>query len=130
MTSTNSSSRGLRSSSDQLRCPTRAAYSRRVTNGDERGPRYPRVMRRWKNAPHPVTTRDQWIFQAEAAERLNVSVFRIGRAIACENLDPADSPAGEAGVTVASVDRELRWRANATWVAKVRRGIRSSVRWL
>ena len=101
-----------------------------VTNGDERDPRYPRVMRRWKNAPQPVTTEDEWISQAEAAERLNVSVFRVGWAIACENLAPADTPAGEAGVTLASVDRELRWRANATWAAKVRRGIRSSVRWL
>lgn len=115
----------------QVRCPTHAAYSRRVTNGDERGPRYPRVMRHWKSARQPVvTTPDEWISQAEAAERLNVSVFRVGWAIACENLDPADSPAGEAGVTVASVDRELRWRANATWAAKVRRGIRSSARWL
>ena len=68
--------------------------------------------------------------QMDAAERLNVNILRVGWAIACENLDPADSPTGEAGVTVASVDREIRWRANATWLARVRRGIRSTLRWL
>lgn len=102
---------------------------RLVLNSDEPGPRYSRVMRGWKNATQPVT-QDQWMSQAKAAERLNVNIFRVGWAIACENLDPADGPSGEAGVTVASVDREIQWRANATWVAKVRRGIRSTVSWL
>src|SRR3954451_8409423 len=102
---------------------------RLVLNSDEPGPRYPRVMRGWKNAPQPVTE-DQWMSQAEAAERLNVNIFRVGWALACGNLDPADSPVGEAGVTAASVDREIQWRANATSAARVRRGVRSTVRWL
>jgi hypothetical protein len=85
-------------------------------------------MQLWSNSPQPVS-QDQWMSQVEAAERLNVNIFRVGWAIACENLDPADSPEGEAGVTVASVDREVEWRANATWTARVRRAIRSTVRW-
>jgi hypothetical protein len=83
-------------------------------------------MQGWNNAPQFVT-RDQWMSQLQAAERLNVNIFRVGWAIACENLDAADSPAGEAGVTAASVDRELQRRANATWVARVRRVISNTV---
>jgi hypothetical protein len=86
-------------------------------------------MRGWKNAPR-VVSQDQWVSQAEAAERLHVHIFRIGWAIACETLDAAENPAGEAGVTVASVDREMQWRTNASWTAKVRRGIRNAIRWL
>lgn len=70
-------------------------------------------MRGWRKAPQPVT-QDQWMSQAEAAKRWHVSVLRVGWAIACEILDIAESPVGEAGVTTASVERELRWRANAT----------------
>lgn len=99
-----------------------------VTSGDRRTPRYPRVTKAWTNAPEPVT-QDQWMSQAEAAARLNVSVFRVGWAIANGNLVPADSPAGEAGVTVESVDDEIRWRANATWAAKLSRRIRRTLRW-
>ena len=98
-------------------------------SGDEARRGYPGVMRGWSNAPQTVP-QDQWMSQADAAQRLNVNIFRIGWALACENLDPAESPSGGAGVTVASVDRELHWRANATWGARLRRGIRSTVRWL
>lgn len=101
---------------------------RQVKDGDERGPRYHRVMRGWKNSPQ-VAAQDQWLSQAEAAQRLNVGVLRISWAIACENLDPANNPAGEAGVTLTSVDREIQWRANATWGARFRRALRSTVRW-
>ena len=113
----------------QSRLATRMARTvPQVTNGGNRGPRYPPVMRGWKNSPQPVA-QNEWISQLDAAQRLNVNVFRVGWALTCEILDPADSPTGEAGVTLASVDREILWRANATWGQRVRRGIRSTVRW-
>jgi len=86
-------------------------------------------MRLWRNSPAPVAAGD-FLSQYDAAKILGVSVLRVGWLIACENLDPADGPSGEAGVTVASVECEARWRANATVGQRLRRGIGSSLRWL
>jgi hypothetical protein len=100
-----------------------------VSTDRERPPRYPRVMRLWQNSPAPVTSGD-FLSQHDAAKVLGVSVLRVGWLIACAHLDPADGPSGEAGVTVASVEREALWRTNATLGERLRRGIGSALRWL
>jgi hypothetical protein len=66
--------------------------------------------------------RDDWISQFDAADRLHVSMPRIGLLVASGVLQAAHDPDGRAGVTARSVDTEAAWRESAgalrrTWRA-------------
>jgi hypothetical protein len=71
----------------------------------------------WRRAVATVDD-SEWTNQLEAAERLSVSVNRVGMLIAGGVLQPAENPSGQAGVTRASVERELEWRRVAGLPAK------------
>lgn len=79
-------------------------------------------MRNWPRPPAPVAD-DECVSQNEAAEQLDVSMLRLGLRIAKGHLDPCENESGVAGVTVASVAREVEWRAHATFVDKARRSL-------
>ncbi|MFE3329908.1 DNA-binding protein [Streptomyces sp. NPDC059176] len=70
---------------------------------------------------------DAWLSQPEAARQLGIAVFRIGVLIACGHLSPAENPAGNAGVTITSVQAEKTWRNNATIHAKALRLLKDTI---
>jgi hypothetical protein len=70
-----------------------------------------------------------WMSQPEAARRLGVTLIRVGMLIANRRLIPAENPAGQAGVTTASVQAEETWRANATKRAKLARLAKDTINW-
>jgi hypothetical protein len=72
---------------------------------------------------------DAWSSQPEAARRLGVTLIRVGMLIANRRLIPAENPAGQAGVTTASVQAEETWRANATKRAKLARLLKDTINW-
>ncbi|MFE3637765.1 DNA-binding protein [Streptomyces cellostaticus] len=85
-------------------------------------------QRRCSNLLRAVRVEDDaWLSQPEAARQLGVAVCRIGVLIACGHLSPAENPAGNAGVTVISVQAEKRWRDNATIPAKALRLLKDTI---
>jgi hypothetical protein len=72
---------------------------------------------------------DAWMSQPEAARHLGVTLIRVGMLIANRRLIPAENPAGQAGVTTASVQAEETWRANATKRAKLTRLLKDTINW-
>ncbi|KQX69504.1 hypothetical protein ASD48_40520 [Streptomyces sp. Root1310] len=72
---------------------------------------------------------DAWMSQPEAARHLGVTLIRVGMLIANRRLTPAENPAGQAGVTTASVQAEKTWRANATQRAKLTRLLKDTINW-
>jgi hypothetical protein len=75
-----------------------------------------------------VSTDDEgWVSQFDGAEQLGVSLFRIGLLIASGVLEPAHNPAGQAGVTAASIEHELRWRQTAGLVARAMRAVKEAL---
>ena len=72
---------------------------------------------------------DAWMSQPEAACHLGVTLIRVGMLIANRRLMPAENPAGQAGVTTASVQAEETWRANATKRAKLARLLKDTINW-
>ncbi|MCX4853762.1 DNA-binding protein [Streptomyces canus] len=70
-----------------------------------------------------------WMSQPEAARRLGVTLIRVGMLIANRCLIPAENPAGQAGVTTASVQAEETWRVNATRRAKLARLLKDTINW-
>ena len=95
---------------------------------DSCGRRYPRIMGAWSNAPVEVEAND-WVSQPDAAEALRVPLLLLGWIIACEHLTPANGPDGEAGVTRASLDREIAWRNEASIGRRLGRWVKNIVRW-
>ncbi|MET8787558.1 MULTISPECIES: DNA-binding protein [unclassified Streptomyces] len=73
---------------------------------------------------------EAWMSQPEAARHLGVTLIRVGTLIANRRLIPAENPAGQAGVTTASVQAEETWRANATKRAKLARLVKDTINWL
>ncbi|MCX4583773.1 hypothetical protein [Streptomyces sp. NBC_01481] len=55
-----------------------------------------------------------WMSQPEAAHQLGVTLARLGMLIADGHPDTGAEPGRQAGVTIASVQAEETWRANAT----------------
>lgn len=97
----------------------------------------PEPLRNWVNAAEPNGVEDarcprfvdddgvmrgrvaqvsdvDWVSQFDAAERLDLSMWAIGQFIATGRLTPEENPAGQAGVTRASIDAEASWRRSAT----------------
>ncbi|WP_121709075.1 DNA-binding protein [Streptomyces sp. E5N91] len=72
---------------------------------------------------------DAWMSQPEAARRLGVTLIRVGMLLANRRLIPAENPAGQAGVTIASVQAEETWRANAKKWAKLARLLKDTINW-
>ncbi|MFJ6076268.1 DNA-binding protein [Streptomyces sp. NPDC093065] len=72
---------------------------------------------------------DAWMSQPEAARHLGVTLIRVGMLLANRRLIPAENPAGQAGVTVASVQAEETWRANAKGRAKFARLLKDTINW-
>ena len=72
---------------------------------------------------------DAWMSQPEAARHLGVTLIRVGMLIANRRLIPAENPAGQAGVTTASVQAEETWQANATKRAKLARFLKDTINW-
>lgn len=72
---------------------------------------------------------DAWMSQPEAARHLGIALARVGMLIANGHLTPAESPAGRAGVTTASVEAEKTWRANASIRAKSLRFLKDTINW-
>lgn len=72
---------------------------------------------------------DAWMSQPEVARRLGVTLIRVGMLIANRRLIPAENPAGQAGVTTASVQAEEAWRVNATKRAKLARLLKDTINW-
>jgi|tagenome__1003787_1003787.scaffolds.fasta_scaffold15828711_2 hypothetical protein len=70
-----------------------------------------------------------WMSQPEAARRLGVTLIRVGMVIANRPLIPAKNPAGQDGVTTASVQAEETWRANAPKRAKLARLLKDTINW-
>ncbi|OAR26788.1 DNA-binding protein [Streptomyces sp. ERV7] len=70
-----------------------------------------------------------WMSQPDAARRLGVSLARLGMLIANGRMTPVHNPAGRAGVTIASVQTEEAWRANATIRAKIARLLKDTINW-
>ena len=77
-------------------------------------------MQNWPRPPVCVSD-DEWMSQNQAAGQLEVSIFRVGLLIAKNDLQPCENESGVAGVTVASVNREVEWRAKATILDKFKR---------
>jgi hypothetical protein len=73
---------------------------------------------------------DEWSSQLEAAAALGISLYRVGYVIATGNLEAAENPAGEAGVTRGSLDREIAWRREAGSWSRLGRAVASIFRWL
>jgi len=87
---------------------------------DQRG--YPKIMGRVVRVGE-----DAWVSQSDAAGKLGIVLIRIGALIACGHLTPAENPAGQAGVTRASVDAEHHWRQTASLRAKLTRLARDTL---
>ncbi|MFG2439714.1 DNA-binding protein [Streptomyces sp. NPDC048508] len=68
-----------------------------------------------------------WMSQPDAARHLGVTLIRVGMLITNRRLIPAENPAGQAGVTTASVLAEETWRANATKRAKLTRHLKDAI---
>lgn len=67
----------------------------------------------------------------EAAEVLGISEEKVGFLLADAVLKPQRSPSGESwGVTVASVERERRYRENATPGRRLLRSFRRVLLWM
>jgi len=66
---------------------------------------------------------DDWVSQFDAAERLGVSVNRVGLRLYAGFLEPAENPVGQAGVTKRSLEHELEWRRTASRRARLWRVI-------
>lgn len=107
---------------------TRSAIEARWTLAEAKRRRYPRVMRRWSNAPREVSA-EVWVSQTHAAQRLGVSMVSVGWLIACEHLEAAEGPDGP-GVTRSSLDREVAWRRDATWRHRIARWGKNVIRWV
>jgi hypothetical protein len=73
---------------------------------------------------------DEWSSQFEAAAALGISLYRVGYVIATGNLEAAENPAGEAGVTRGSLHREIAWRREAGPWSRLGRAVASIFRWL
>ena len=95
---------------------------------DSLGRRYPRIMGAWSNAPVEVGA-CEWVSQPDAARELKVPLLLLGWIIACEHLTPANGPDGKAGVTRASLDREIAWRNEATIGRRLGRWVKNTLRW-
>lgn len=99
---------------------------RRRRTAEERAAKgYPRVM-----GNIAVVEDQDWMSQFDAAEALHCSAFRIGSLIANEHLVPAETEAGVAGVTKASVDAEHEWRSSVSMFRRALRVLQDTVRWL
>jgi len=82
----------------------RKSVHRRAVERQDKG--YPSSLRR-----RVVSVTDsEWVSQFDAAERLHISMWAVGSYISTGRLTPAENPAGQAGVTGASVDAEAEWR--------------------
>ncbi len=77
---------------------------RRAVERQDKG--YPSSLRRRV----VLVTDSEWVSQFDAAERLHISMWAVGSYISTGRLTPAENPAGQAGVTGASVDEEAEWR--------------------
>ncbi|MEU6848816.1 DNA-binding protein [Actinacidiphila alni] len=79
---------------------------------------YPAVMRGWAHPPVPVADED-WVSQPEAAKLCGVSLLRMVFRILNGHLTPAHNSARRAGVSRASIERDLAWLAAASRRARV-----------
>ena len=70
-----------------------------------------------------------WVSQFDAADELGVSTWRVGALISNGHLQPAEDPAGLAGVSRASLKEEVRWRSEATSWARAVRRLKDVLRW-
>jgi hypothetical protein len=75
----------------------------------------------------PRVSDEEWISQHGAARRLDVAVARIGLLIAHDRLTPVENAAGEAGVTVRSVEELIHWRETASIRQKVLRALKDNL---
>lgn len=99
---------------------------RRLRKAQERAAKgYPSVM--GKDA---AVENREWMSQFDAANALDVGVFRIGALIGNRHLVPAENESGEAGVTRTSVEREQAWRSSASFLRRVIRMVRDAVNYL
>lgn len=78
----------------------------------------------------PTVSMDCWISQQEAARILKFSTWRIGLLISVDHLSPVHNPAGEAGVTKASLFEEINWRKSATILQKLRRILKDCIKFI
>lgn len=102
----------------------RRRLSKKAVERQNRG--YPAAMRGRVRA----VMDDEWVSQFDAADRLGVSMYRVGQLIANGTLQAAENPAGQAGVTSLSVAAEREWRRTASAASKLRRLLRDLVRWI
>ncbi|MFE3328797.1 DNA-binding protein [Streptomyces sp. NPDC059176] len=72
----------------------------------------------------------EWLSQHDAARQLGVAVIRIGALVACGHLAAAENRAGQAGVTITSVQAEKGWRETASTWAKFVRLLKDSISFL
>lgn len=61
----------------------------------------------------PTVEDNEWVSQFDAADRMGVSMARVGFLIQGGRLEPAHNQAGEAGVRKPGVDREAARRSGA-----------------
>ncbi|MGA5418027.1 DNA-binding protein [Streptomyces pseudogriseolus] len=93
------------------------------------GRSWPRNNRGYVLLKADIIEDDAWMSQPDAARHLGVTLIRVGMLIANRRLIPAENPAGQAGVTTASVQAEETWRANATKRAKLTRLLKDTINW-
>lgn len=93
------------------------------------GRSWPRSNRGYALLKVDIVEDDAWSSQPEAARSLGITLIRVGMLIANRRLIPAENPAGQAGVTTASVQAEETWRANATKRAKLARLLKDTINW-
>lgn len=70
----------------------------------------------------------EWVSQFDAAERLHISMWAVGSYISTGRLTPAENPAGQAGVTGASVDAEAEWRHDRSLYRRFWRRVKEQLR--
>jgi hypothetical protein len=90
---------------------------------------YPRIMTRWSNPPISCPD-EEWLSQYEAAQKLGISMVRVGWRILGGYLTPAHNSKNEAGVTRMSVELDREWIASASRRAKSIRVFKGLARWI
>lgn len=85
---------------------------------------YPEPMRRSVR----IVPSDEWASQMEAAERLGISVLRVGALVDAGTLEPVHDPAGQGGVSRQSLERESNARSGAGFLARLRYALLDAVR--
>lgn len=84
------------------------------------------IQRQDAGYPEPLAlnvrtvTLGEWASQFEAAEQLHISQLRLGSLVSAGTLEPVHDPAGRAGVSRESLDRERQLRSQGGALARLK----------